>query len=363
MKYRFAIDLAQRIKVCLAKDGLNVDPLFARAGLDQLEKYSPTREDPVGLSDKFSYLWKTLAAVSGDPMLGFRVAPPQSVCWLGVFGHLLMSSRNLKTASENAVRYLPLMTPAMKTAIEHKEDRTVVCVQLVPGRCAVPQQRYDFTWNMLLATLRLVAAQPDLRPVLVEYAFPAPQNADAYAEIFGCPVRFAAERNTMEFTNADLQTPIPTSNDLAAEGLFRMLDERLQQVTPSGFTAKVRQLLIRMIDKGGALREAVAGQLLISERTLQRRLESEGTDFSTLVDDVRRELAEQYLGNDKMSLKEMSFKLGFSDPRAFHRACIRWFGKPPSKFQLVERSPAVVRPHLMLHSNAFDLAETQSALQ
>jgi len=337
MKYRFAIDLVQRIKVCLAGNGFNVDHLFAQAGLDQLEKYSPTREDPIRLSDKFSYLWQQITAVSGDPMLGFHVSSPQSVCWLGVFGHLLMSSRNLKVASENAVRYLPLMTPAMRTSIEQDDECTSVCVQLVPGKYAVPQQRYDFTWNMLLSTLRLVSGQSDLRPVRVEYAFPEPASVAPYAEIFGCPVRFGAKRNAIVFTNADLLAPIPTSNDLAAEGLFRMLDERLQQLMPSGFTSRVRQLLVTMIDKGGALREDVASRLLISERTLQRRLESEGTDFSTLVDEVRREIAEQYLGDDRMTLKEMSYKLGFSDPRAFHRACLRWFGKPPSKFQLVSR--------------------------
>ena len=98
-----------------------------------------------------------------------------------------------------------------------------------------------------------------------------------------------------------------------------------------------------MIDKGGALREAVAARLLISERTLQRRLESEGTDFSTLVDDVRREIALLYLGDDQLTLKEMSFKLGFSDPRAFHRACMRWFGKPPSKFQIKSAVAPVTR--------------------
>jgi len=351
MKYRFATDVVKRIKVCLATDGFNVDHLLAKAGLDRLEQYSATREDPVGLSDKFSYLWKTLAAASGDTMLGFRVTPPHSVSWLGVFGHLLMSSRNLKTAGENAVRYLPLMTAEMRTSIAQSADRTTICIHLVPGRHAVPQQRYDFIWNMLLSTLRFVAAHPDLHPVLVEYAFAAPPSVAAYADIFGCPVRFGAAHNAMTFANADLLTPIPTSNDLAAEGLFRMLDERLQQSARGAFTSRVKTLLATMIDKGGALRVAVAAKLLISERTLQRRLESEGTDFSKLVDDVRREVAEQYLANDQMTLKEMSYRLGFSDPRAFHRACLRWFGKPPSKFLEADRNDT---------AQASDAAESQT---
>jgi AraC-like DNA-binding protein len=103
----------------------------------------------------------------------------------------------------------------------------------------------------------------------------------------------------------------------------------------------VQNLLVTMIEQGGALREAVAKRLLISERTLQRRLADEGTDFSTLVDEVRREIAQQYLGNDKLTLKMLSYKLGFSDPSAFHRACVRWFGKAPGEFSALpgKRSP------------------------
>ena len=51
MKYRFSIDLARRIKACLAIDGFTVDHLFAKAGLDHLDQYSPAREDPIKMSD------------------------------------------------------------------------------------------------------------------------------------------------------------------------------------------------------------------------------------------------------------------------------------------------------------------------
>lgn len=358
MKYLSSVDVVRRIKLCLADDGVDVDQLFAEAGLDRFEEHNPKDEDPIRLSDKFSYLWKTLSALSGDPMLGFRVAPPHPVSWLGAFGHLLMSSKNLNIASENIVRYLPLMTPTVRATIEKKSAHTSVCLHLVSGKFAVPQQRYDFTWNMLLSTLRFVSAQPELRPVFVEYSFPEPSSVEAYVEKFGCPVRFNAAHNAMEFSNADLMTPIPTSNDLAAEGLFRMLDERLQQITDVGFTTKVRNLLMTMIDKGGALREAVAARLLISERTLQRRLESEGTDFSTLVDDVRRDIALQFLGDDQLTLKEMSYKLGFSDPRAFHRACMRWFGKPPSKFQIKSAAAPVSRARSWQDDDQIDASGT-----
>jgi AraC-like DNA-binding protein len=72
---------------------------------------------------------------------------------------------------------------------------------------------------------------------------------------------------------------------------------------------------------------------MTSERTLQRRLAEEGTNFTRLVDDTRRLLAQQYLTRRDVSLKKMSFQLGFSDPSAFCRACKRWFGVSPKQLQ------------------------------
>jgi AraC-like DNA-binding protein len=334
MKYSSAADVTRRIKVCLATEGFDVDRLFRQAGLDRLEDDGKSRQAGVhALSDKLSHLWESLSKVSGDPMLGFKVTSPHPLSWIGVLGHIMMASPNLKTAAQNMSRYSALVSPTLQFDIETGAERVSLVFHLFGGKRPVPQQRYDFTWNMLMSTLRFVSGNPALRPVRVDYAFPQPADAAAYAAQFGCPVRFGMQRNSIEFSSADLLAPIPTANPLAAEGMYRLLDERLAMVKSTSCTAKVRNLLATMIEQGGALREAVAERLLISERTLQRRLADEDTDFSTLVDEVRCEIAAQYLGSDKLTLKMLSYKLGFSDPSAFYRACQRWFGRTPGHFQ------------------------------
>jgi AraC-like DNA-binding protein len=332
MNYLSATDVVQCIRSCLGAEGVDVPKLFARAGLAAFEADAGHAADLLALSDQFSVLWEALAAGAADPLVGFRVFPPDPLSWLGALGHLMLASPNLKSAAASLMRYMPLVSPIVHATIEPTAARTRVGLHVVGGARAVPQQRYDFTWNLLLSTLRFVAGRPTLRPVQVDYAYPASNAATAYALHFGCPVRFGAAGNALEFANADLQSPIPTANPLAAEGLFRLLDERLAQAERTSVTRRVRDLLPAMIDQGGALRDAVARRLLISERTLQRRLADEGTDFSTLVDEVRRAIAQQYLGSDRISLKNLSYKLGFSDPSAFHRACLRWFGKAPGEF-------------------------------
>lgn len=69
-------------------------------------------------------------------------------------------------------------------------------------------------------------------------------------------------------------------------------------------------------------------------RTLQRRLSERGYSFQTLVDESRRQLAEQLLQQTDYSLAEVAFMTGFSEQSAFTRAFKRWAGQTPRSFRL-----------------------------
>jgi AraC-like DNA-binding protein len=79
----------------------------------------------------------------------------------------------------------------------------------------------------------------------------------------------------------------------------------------------------------------------MSERTLQRRLAAEGTSFPRLLDNTRRELAQQYLDQRDVSLADAAYLLGFSDQSGFFRASRRWFGSSPRDYRirLITRRP------------------------
>jgi len=76
---------------------------------------------------------------------------------------------------------------------------------------------------------------------------------------------------------------------------------------------------------------AVARQLKISPRSLQRRLRGQGTSYQALLDDVRRELALRYLDEPCVSVTEVAFLVGFTEPSAFHRAFKRRTGTTPAE--------------------------------
>jgi AraC-like DNA-binding protein len=84
----------------------------------------------------------------------------------------------------------------------------------------------------------------------------------------------------------------------------------------------------------------VARQLTLAPRTLQRRLAAEGVSYQQLVDVVRREAAERLLTDASMSIGEIGYLLGFSEPSAFHRAFKRWHSLAPHDYRNGQREPA-----------------------
>ena len=79
--------------------------------------------------------------------------------------------------------------------------------------------------------------------------------------------------------------------------------------------------------------DAVARRLSTTARTLQRRLARSGTSFEELRDDARRQAAELYLSTTTLTIAEVTYLLGYSEPTAFHRAFRRWHGTTPQAFR------------------------------
>jgi AraC-like DNA-binding protein len=147
-------------------------------------------------------------------------------------------------------------------------------------------------------------------------------------------LRFNAPANALLFARADVISPLPTAHPLLAKVHERLASERLQRLDHLQISSRARAAIIRRLPEGEPRRTEVAAVLEMSERTLQRRLETEGTSFQRLLDDTRRELAQQYLGQTDVSLADATYLLGFGDQGSFIRACKRWFGTSPRRYRI-----------------------------
>ena len=82
---------------------------------------------------------------------------------------------------------------------------------------------------------------------------------------------------------------------------------------------------------------AVARELGLSDRTLQRRIIDNGSSFRQLLLEARQELAHEYLNRPEMDVTEVAFLLGYEDSNSFYLAFRTWEGSTPSQLRAALR--------------------------
>ena len=108
---------------------------------------------------------------------------------------------------------------------------------------------------------------------------------------------------------------------------------RPEQSDRSEFSDELREfLLLHIADNSVGLADA-ARYFHVSERTLQRRLAESGTSLADIRDEVRRNLAARLLEETDLSANEIASRLGYSQPSAFTRSTMRWFGATPRAYR------------------------------
>ena len=83
---------------------------------------------------------------------------------------------------------------------------------------------------------------------------------------------------------------------------------------------------------GGPSMVAVAAALGVGERSLRRRLATEGTSFQELLDEVREALALQLLETGVLSVEDVALRLGYAEASTFIVAFRRWRGTTPTAY-------------------------------
>jgi AraC-like DNA-binding protein len=313
----------------LAGEGLDVRGLLAAAGIDPAALEAQGARLP---TEKISRLWELAAERSGNPAIGLaqhQVVRPAS---FDVVGYTMMSCADLRGAFERLIRYLLILSDALTMTLSEERAGDRVTFVRFGGDRPVPRQRIEFIFVSLIGFCRWIAGR-EVHPLAIELPYPAPPDPAPYRAAFRCPVSFDAPRNSLLFARADLTAPLPTSNPLLAELHERFAGEYLKHFDHAQTSYRAREVIIRRLPDGEPRRDQVACELCMSERTLQRRLEEEATSFLQLLDDTRRELAEQYLGRLHLSLAQAAYLLGFADQSSFFRACKRWFDLSPGQYR------------------------------
>ena len=170
---------------------------------------------------------------------------------------------------------------------------------------------------------------PDLP--LHEVQLTHPWQACGYEQYFGCPVRYESDRSGLTFPLEAMRRPLRTMNQEMARTSDRILSDFDRCLADTSITGRVRRAVLDALPSGKPSATSVAKGLALAPRTLQRKLQEEGTTFQEVSDAVRKDLAQQYVQSGEYDLGTVTYLTGFATLSAFSRAYKVWTGRTPSE--------------------------------
>jgi AraC-like DNA-binding protein len=322
--------MCQLIALGCATRGIAPELLLQAAGLQPAELADPDARVPRSREVR---LWAEAVHQTGDLDFGLHLAEQVGAGDLGGVGFAVRSSATLGEAYGRVRRYLALLNQDIGLEVVALGHGDVALRHVPPTLLPPPRQAVECFMALLhIVGRRGLGSEFELRGLELRHG--RPESVEVHRRVFDVIPRFSAPHDALIFAGALLDRPQCTAEPALGSVLDRHLADLLRLLPPTGsFAEQVRGGLLRELERGEPELERLARRLHMSPRSLQRRLQREGTSLKLLTAELRRELAVRHLGEPHESIGEIAFLLGFSEPSTFHRAFKRWTGMTPIEYR------------------------------
>ncbi|WP_256670069.1 AraC family transcriptional regulator [Pseudomonas sp. L-22-4S-12] len=283
--------------------------------------------------DHITRLWRAAARLTGDPGFGLKAGSQVGPASFNVVSYLLQSAPSLRESIALVQRYQRLISDGGR-------------VQMIPGNNATwliyhpCQGQLPFSPHQIEAVLAAVVALGhrltgnQLLPLKVQFSQSPLGPLDDYHCVFRCPVEFDQAFSGILIDNAALDTPLAQAEAPLVNLHRQYVSARLAALSKPDDLAQELSAWIRSRLPGQPPTRAMAAQALgLSPKTLARRLQQDHLDFSTLLDQARRDAALLAVSSGDLGLADIGHSLGFAEPSIFWRAFKRWTGMTPAQWR------------------------------
>jgi AraC-like DNA-binding protein len=315
--------------------GVGASAVLRRAGLSQGYVNQPR---VLLTTEELFALWRAIGEVSTNPAIGLLLGTETKTERFHPVSLAALSTENFGAAVDRMARYKQLTCPE---EIRQEKDDAEWSIQfrwLLADEVEPPVLiECCFAWVLSIARH---GTGTRLSPLRVEFVQPR-AHAKTIARHFGCPVVGGGPRNAIVFRAADAQRTFVTRNAELLGMLAPQFEEELKrEIGEENFLERVRTAIQQKLTGRRPTIEDIADALHISSRTLQRRLQEEGSSFQRVLEESRHRLARHYLNNSVLELNEAAYLLGYEDGNSFVRAFRTWEGIPPARWREQQRAQA-----------------------
>jgi len=309
--------------------GLSEERLLVFSGIRRSDLDDPDAAIEGG--QELQVVRNLLAGLGDRPGLGLEVGSRFTIGTAGVLGFALLSSSTLRDAVRIVVRFSAL-SPSYARLDLHEDGRGSIFEY---DEQEVPSDAADFLLERDLAALANVLTMLNGGTITrgagrLELRLEADRARLVAQVIPFLEIEGGVDRTAIVMPPGILDLPLPQADphtaELCVQQCLALLERRHAR---RGMAGMVRDVLLRHVGEMPSA-ATLAKELDLSERTLYRRLEQEGTSVRALRAELHSTLATDLLANAGLTVEEVARRLGYAETASFSRAFKAWTGKNPS---------------------------------
>ena len=304
------------------------DLLLAAHGILRSQLDDPYAMVPIA---RYVALYEDASATIGDPAIGARMGMLFKPGDLGPTGMLFSISATIRIAFQRLSKYVNAVQGGTNSGSFEEDGNLFWSYSLVDPAIWPRRQDSEFT---MAASCQLVRTcfNRDWRPLEIHFEHSAPRDTASLERIFRAPLLFSQSGNRIVISKVDADRHYRNEDrDLAAILERHIADLMHEGVDQGSLREQVLSVIAIYLGHKPITVAAVAAELNLSVRTLQRRLSEEGTSIRELTREYRFGIAQLHLKSGASGYSRLADSLGYADSTVFWRAFKNWTGLPPSR--------------------------------
>lgn len=311
---------------------VNTDPVFELA---QIDPNDILNHEKTFSFEQYHILLDFAIKQTGDKFYGLKMGQEPHIA--GTIGMMCASCKNLKEAFIQGCKYFKIQGNFANIAFidDDKFPRIEFSITNAWKMRHPDTARHEIeAMFSFLITISKINSNNRILPSKVMLSYSPPDIPDIYKNHWGLLPLFDQDVDAIVFNSHDLMIPMKAFNPETYTILKSHIESQLKILDQKESCAeKVKSILLSSFQYQFPDIETVAEKLNLSSRTLQRQLSMENTNFKTILQQTRFDIAKHFLKDKTWSVSEISYALGYSDLGNFSRSFKKHTGQSPQDYR------------------------------
>ena len=307
--------------------GVSEKAVLAAAGLP--EETLSVVGGRISLTDTL-LLWRAAETLSNDPLFGFHMGQSLQPTQFQLIAFTMLSSETLASAVNKILKYQRLISDGGAFSLIPQSQTSALIYR--PTVSDFSYHQIDAVIAAVVNFTRWLLGREDA-VLEIHLQHNVQSGMECYQKFYQAPVLLKQTDNCIVFDRVLLEQRLPGYDSTLATMHEQMADGQLRRLLEPSIIAQVQEQLIAA--EPDVSRDEVAKNMAMSGRSLQRKLQQEGSSFQQLFDEFRHQRSLLLLQDNQLTLADIGLRLGFAENSTFYRAFKRWQGVTPGEYRQV----------------------------